>query len=157
MKKNIKIILFLLIFGFIGISLSLFIFKNNKSYEIEKAKPIIVVSGPSSINITDDSDYFLDNENIITISNKKDNEINDTAMKYWLEFTSDNLNINDIDIEVKRNNIDVSVSNGNTEEFILKNSEYQKDTFKIKIKYNNTNDYIGTIYIYVKAQQIQPE
>ena len=124
------------------------------------------VSGTEKIKIAElilncKSEYpelVLSDNQIITqylhVKNFNDMKTSDVSQKYYLQFYSDEINIEKLDIRLTKDGEDQTINNGKTGTYTLNCNTEQTDTFTIEVSCNENENLDGTLRVKAICEQI---
>lgn len=135
-------------------TISKLVSNKNNNYFIKIATPIIELSKrDEDINMTENKNEYSQRFDIMNYTN---NKINEVKLKYYLEFIYVDIDSSKVEINLKRNNDIVNITDNRTSEFLLQNDIKQHDEFILNVKYIDEtirNDIIGKIKIKIHSYQ----
>lgn len=132
----ISIVIIVCILFFSGYSLGKGISNTNIDGNVEIAKPIVVVENDSALDITAQNNVGTYH---FKVKNYNENEeITQVDMKYNIEILSELEDV--IQIKLYKDEIEISIENNVTKEFILEKQEKQEHNYKLEITYDKNKE-----------------
>lgn len=143
-KKRLLLLLGILFIPIFALTTILFTLSNyvvgeNKKNDSQVGSPVInfsVLDENRNIDVTNRKTIYTKRFNIMNYTN---NKVNEVQLIYFLEIKYIEVDANDIQIVLKKNNNIISITDNITEKFLLQVDEKQIDEYELTLEYKTSS------------------